>query len=95
VDGDGYPDPDWNPSWFQYTMLKQIDEWDFELSLPDKCDDIATETSDCVDSADHFVDRRTYEINPTVIQDERSSELNNPVISPAKIIEVQSSSSQP
>jgi len=93
-DGDGYPDtdPDWNPSWYQYTMLKQIEEWDFDLALPDKCEDITNDIPDCTDSPDHFVDRKNYEVNPNVILDEQSTELNVPVKSPSKVLEVQSSS---
>ena len=94
--GDGYPDPEWNPSWCQYTLLNQIDEWDFELALPYKCGEyITNETPDCTDVPDHFVDRNRYEVNPNMIQDVQSSELNVPVKSPSKIIEVQSSSSEP
>ena len=93
-DGDGYPDtnPEWNPSWYQYTMLNQIKEWDFDLALPDKCQDITNDTPDCNDNLDHFIDRSLYEVNPNVIVDEQSTELNVPVKSPSKVLEVQSSS---
>nr|WP_321355562.1 hypothetical protein [uncultured Draconibacterium sp.] len=84
---DGVPE-DWNPSWFQYIHLKQVGEWDFDITLPDKCTDITNELPDCSDNPDHFVDRKTYELNPNLISDENDNGLTIPVVSPAQIINV-------
>ena len=87
TNADGLPD-DWNPSWFQYTHLNQVKEWDFDLALPDKCQDVANTTPDCTDSPDHFVDRDIYQVNKNIIMDETNPALSTSVQSPKKIVTI-------
>ncbi|TAJ11141.1 hypothetical protein DMA11_18000 [Marinilabiliaceae bacterium JC017] len=92
TDNDSYPDDKWKPSWYQYTMLKQVKEWDCEITLPDKCYDPADKTANTTPDPPsevkdtHYLERKEYEINPVGIPDENNPKLNDPVLSPTKLL---------
>lgn len=93
TDGDSYPE-EWRPSWYQYTALKQVKEWDFEITLPSKCADHGNVEPDwpSEQSGDspnnHHVERDDYEINPVGIPDRNEPKLNTPLLSPSVILQL-------
>ncbi|WP_068473210.1 hypothetical protein [Saccharicrinis aurantiacus] len=87
IDGDMYPD-DLILSWLQYTLQTQALDWDFDLSLPDKCNDTSNTTNDYLESdykENTFIDKGTYEVNPNIITD--TNKANEPVSSAPILIE--------
>ncbi|WP_291856865.1 hypothetical protein [Marinilabilia sp.] len=78
-----------NLSWYQYTAHKQVMEWDFEITLPGKCEDLANEEADypSAQADDHFLPRDNYELNPNMIPDTDSPALNDPVVSPSVLLQ--------
>lgn len=93
-DGDGnndarrytVPEDGGNFSWFEYTLLKQVEEWELKLDLPTKCAD-DTDESVAV-SNNTFVPKESYEVNKQGLDVVNSVIFTEPIISPTINIEI-------